>query len=79
MAVWGIAEETGGSIQNPAAAQSLVGVKTTQELISTDGVAPRSSSDTRDVLGPLAKTVRMPRFTCKPVWLPASLHGACKL
>ena len=27
--VWGMAEETGGSIQNPAAAQSLVGIKTT--------------------------------------------------
>lgn len=28
-AVWGVAEETGGSIQNPTAAQSLIGVKTT--------------------------------------------------
>ena len=28
-AVWGVAEETGGSIQNPAAAQSLVGIKPT--------------------------------------------------
>jgi Asp-tRNA(Asn)/Glu-tRNA(Gln) amidotransferase A subunit family amidase len=34
-AVWGIAEETGGSIQNPAAAQSLVGVKTTFGLVNT--------------------------------------------
>jgi amidase len=32
-AVWGVAEETGGSIQNPGGAQSLVAVKTTFGII----------------------------------------------
>lgn len=55
-AVLGIAEETGGSIQNPAAAQSIVGIKPTFGLVPTMGVTPLSSS-TRDVLGPHARTV----------------------
>jgi Amidase len=33
-AVWGMAEETGGSIQSPAASQSLVGIKTTFHLVN---------------------------------------------
>ena len=33
-AVWGVGEETGGSIQNPAAAQSLVGIKPTCAALS---------------------------------------------
>jgi Asp-tRNA(Asn)/Glu-tRNA(Gln) amidotransferase A subunit family amidase len=53
----GIAEETGGSIQNPAAAQSLVGVKTTFGLVPTTGLVPLAGP-TRDVVGPLAKTVQ---------------------
>ncbi|MDA9391570.1 amidase [Bradyrhizobium sp. CCBAU 45394] len=56
-AVVGLAEETGGSIQNPAAAQSLVGVKPTFGLVPNAGVAPLAGS-TRDVVGPHAKTVR---------------------
>jgi amidase len=55
-AVLGIAEETGGSIQNPAAAQAIVGIKPTFGLVPTLGVTPLSSS-TRDVLGPHARTV----------------------
>lgn len=55
-AVLGIAEETGGSIQNPAAAQSLVGIKPTFGLVPTTGVTPLAGS-TRDVLGPHARTV----------------------
>ena len=55
-AVLGIAEETGGSIQNPAAAQAIVGIKPTFGLIPTRGVTPLSSS-TKDVLGPHARTV----------------------
>lgn len=51
-----IAEETGGSIQNPAVAQSLVGVKTTFGLVPTTGVVPLAGQ-TRDVVGPLAQTV----------------------
>lgn len=55
-AVLGMAEETGGSIQNPASAQGLVGIKTTFGLVPTTGVTPVAAS-TRDVLGPHAKTV----------------------
>lgn len=55
-AVLGLAEETGGSIQNPAAAQALVGIKPTFALVPNAGVMPLSSQ--RDVVGPLARTVR---------------------
>ncbi|SFL55208.1 amidase [Gracilibacillus orientalis] len=55
-AVLGIAEETGGSIQNPAAAQALVGIKPSFGLVPTTGVTPLAGS-TRDVLGPHARTV----------------------
>ncbi|PVZ36866.1 amidase [Pseudomonas sp. CC120222-01a] len=56
-AVVGLAEETGGSIQNPASAQSLVSVKPTFALVPNTGVAPLAGS-TRDVVGPHARTVR---------------------
>ena len=55
-AVVGLAEETGGSIQNPAAAQSLVSVKPTFALVPNAGVAPLAGS-TRDVVGPHGRTV----------------------
>lgn len=55
-AVLGIAEETGGSIQNPAAAQAIVGIKPSFGLIPTTGVTPLAGS-TRDVLGPHARSV----------------------
>ncbi len=55
-AVVGLAEETGGSIQNPGAAQSLVSVKPSFALIPNSGVAPLASS-TRDVVGPHARSV----------------------
>jgi amidase len=55
-AVLGLAEETGGSIQNPAAAQALVSVKPTFALVPNTGVVPLATS-TRDVVGPHAKTV----------------------
>ncbi|AHK46633.1 glutamyl-tRNA amidotransferase subunit A (plasmid) [Ensifer adhaerens OV14] len=55
-AVLGLGAETGGSIQNPAAAQGLVSVKPTFGLVPNAGVFP-SASSTRDVDGPLAKTV----------------------
>jgi Asp-tRNA(Asn)/Glu-tRNA(Gln) amidotransferase A subunit family amidase len=57
MAVLGVGEETGGSIQNPAAAQALVSVKPTFGLVANTGVVPLAGS-TRDVIGPIAKTVR---------------------
>jgi amidase len=56
MAVLGLAEETGGSIQNPASAQDLVGVKPTIGLVPNAGVVPLSGN--RDVVGPIARCVR---------------------
>jgi len=56
LAVLGLAEETGGSIQNPAAAQALVGIKPTFALVPNAGVMPLASQ--RDVVGPVAKCVR---------------------
>ncbi len=56
-AVLGLGTETGGSIQNPAAAQALVGVKPTFGLVPLEGVVPMSATYV-DVVGPLAKTVR---------------------
>lgn len=55
-AVIGLAEETGGSIQNPAAAQGLVGIKPSFGLVPNCGVMPLAGS-TRDVVGPVAMTV----------------------
>jgi Asp-tRNA(Asn)/Glu-tRNA(Gln) amidotransferase A subunit family amidase len=52
----GTAGETGGSIQNPAAAQGLVGIKPTFGLIPTSGGLGVGGS-TLDVVGPHAKSV----------------------
>jgi aspartyl-tRNA(Asn)/glutamyl-tRNA(Gln) amidotransferase subunit A len=56
LAVLGLAEETGGSIQNPASAQGLPSVKPTFALVPNVGVVPLSSN--RDVVGPIAHCVR---------------------
>lgn len=40
----GLAEETGGSIQSPSSAQSLVGVKPTFALVPTSGVVPLTTA-----------------------------------
>ena len=56
MAVLGLAEETGGSIQNPASAQVLVGIKPTIGLVPNAGVVPLSGN--RDVVRPIARCVR---------------------
>lgn len=55
-AVLGLGTETGGSIENPASAQALVGVKPTFGLVPLEGVLPIDATF-RDVVGPLAKTV----------------------
>jgi len=55
-AVLGVGTETGGSIQNPAAAQGLVGVKPTFGLVPLEGVVPMNATYV-DVVGPLARTV----------------------
>ncbi|OJU81310.1 MAG: hypothetical protein BGO11_08985 [Solirubrobacterales bacterium 70-9] len=52
----GLGEETAGSIQAPAGAQSLVGVKPTFGLVPNTGSQPLGGP-TRDVLGPITKTV----------------------
>lgn len=56
-AVLGIAEETGGSIQNPAAVQNIVGIKPSFGLVPNSGVVPLGGS-TRDVIGTHARTVQ---------------------
>jgi Asp-tRNA(Asn)/Glu-tRNA(Gln) amidotransferase A subunit family amidase len=56
MAVLGLGEETGGSIQNPAAAQALVGLKPTLGLVPSTGVLPLAGL--RDVVGPISRCVR---------------------
>ncbi len=56
LAVLGLAEETGGSIQNPASAQALVGIKPTLGLVPSAGVMPLSGL--RDVVGPIARCAR---------------------
>jgi len=56
-AVLGLGSETGGSIQNPSAAQALVGVKPTYGLVPLEGVVPLNGSYA-DVVGPMAKTVQ---------------------
>jgi len=55
-AVLGLGTETGGSIQNPASAQGLVGVKPTYGLVPNEGVVPLSGTYV-DVVGPIAKSV----------------------
>lgn len=55
LAVGAIGTETSGSIINPAAQNSLVGIKPTVGLISRTGIIPLSH--TQDVPGPLARTV----------------------
>lgn len=55
-AVLGIGTETGGSIQNPAAAQALVGVKPTYGLVPLEGVVPVDATYI-DVAGPMARAV----------------------
>lgn len=56
-AVLGLGTETGGSIQNPSAAQALVGIKPTFGLVPMEGVVPIDATY-RDVVGPITRTVR---------------------
>jgi amidase/aspartyl-tRNA(Asn)/glutamyl-tRNA(Gln) amidotransferase subunit A len=56
-AVFGMGTETGGSIQNPSSAQALVGMKPTFGLVPLAGVVPIDATY-RDVVGPLARTVK---------------------
>ena len=56
MAAVAIGTETTGSILNPSAQNSLVGIKPTVGTISRTGVIPLSI--TQDTPGPMARTVR---------------------
>jgi amidase len=55
LAMFGMGGETGGSIRIPSDFNGLVGLKPTLGLISADGAVPLLP--TRDVLGPIAKSV----------------------
>lgn len=55
LAAAAIGTETSGSIINPAAQNSLVGIKPTVGLVSRSGIIPLSH--TQDIPGPLARTV----------------------
>ncbi len=50
-----IGSDTGGSVRIPASFNGIVGLKTTDGLIPTDGCVPLST--TLDTLGPMARTV----------------------
>lgn len=56
-AALGLGTETGGSIQNPAAAQGLVGFKPTFGLVPLEGAVPVDAAY-RDVIGPIARSVK---------------------
>lgn len=51
----GLGTDTGNSIRGPASHTALVGIRSTQGLTSRDGIVPLSA--TRDVGGPIARTV----------------------
>jgi amidase len=59
MAAWfatvGVGTDTGGSVQNPSAYGSLVGMVATQGLVSRSGIVPRGP--TQDRAGPMARSV----------------------
>jgi amidase len=59
MAAWfaalGIGTDTGGSVQNPSAYGSIVGMVATQGLVSRSGIVPRGP--TQDRAGPMARSV----------------------
>ena len=51
----GLGTDTGNSIRGPSSHAALVGIRSTQGLTSRDGIVPLSA--TRDVGGPMARTV----------------------
>ena len=55
LAVAAVGSDTGGSVRIPAAFNGLVGLKTTDGAVPTEGCAPLST--TLDTLGPITRTV----------------------
>lgn len=55
LAAAGIGSDTGGSVRVPSAWNNLVGLKTTSERVSLDGVVPLCAKF--DTIGPLCRTV----------------------
>src|SRR5690606_13291259 len=51
----GLGTDTGNSIRGPSSHTALVGIRSTMGLTSRDGIVPLSA--TRDVGGPMARTV----------------------
>ncbi len=67
LATVAVGSDTGGSVRIPAAANGIVGLKTTDGRISTEGAAPLST--TLDTVGPMART-------CADAWaLYAAMTG----
>jgi Asp-tRNA(Asn)/Glu-tRNA(Gln) amidotransferase A subunit family amidase len=52
----GIGEDTGGSVRGPAAANNLVGLRPTTQLVSRHGMMPARPSG--DTLGPITRSVK---------------------
>ncbi|MDB5320098.1 MAG: Amidase [Phycisphaerales bacterium] len=57
MSALAMGEETGSSITNPSSANSIVGIRPTFGLVPSTGIMPGQGTF-RDVMGPLAKTVK---------------------
>lgn len=71
-AMFSMGGETGGSIRVPANHNALVGLKTTNGLIDPSGTWPLNPS--RDVLGPLAKTVKDVAIAMDALVAPSSTN-----
>ena len=73
-----VGTDTGGSVRVPAAFCGIVGLKTTKDLLSTDGIHPLSH--TFDTPGPLARSVEDCALMCAammPSSEAASFSAAC--
>ena len=65
--------ETGGSIRVPSTYNSLVGLKTSAGLIAPNGTWPLTP--TRDVVGPIAKTVTDVAYAMNALVTPTGVAG----
>jgi len=74
-AVLGIGTDTGGSISNPSAAQALASLKPTFGLVPLHGVVPLDASY-RDVVGPMARSIRDVALTMDVIAGPSPLDLA---